>query len=69
MHAFSECDTTSAPFGKEKDSVWNMLKKGGKLREISERMNDPWAEQEQAGMASINTFVLLSCMEQRAVII
>ena len=59
VHTFSGCDTISAPFGKGKASVWNMLKKSDKLREISEIMNDPRAEQEQVGMASINPFVIM----------
>ena len=59
VHAFPGCDTTSTPFGKGKASVWNMLKKRGKLREISEIMNDPWVEQEQVGMANMNAFFIM----------
>ena len=36
-----------------------MLKKGDKLREVYEIMNDPLAEQEQVDMASINAFVIM----------
>lgn len=58
-HAFSGCDTTSAPFGKGKAMVWNTLKKSEKFREVSDIMNDVWAEQEQVGLASISAFITI----------
>ena len=59
VYAFSGCDTASTPFGKGKASVWNMLKKSDKLREISEIMNNPWVEQEQVGMTNMNAFFIM----------
>ena len=58
-HAMSGCDTTSAPYGKGKSSILNLLKKSDKLKEISDTMSDVWADKEEIGLASIATFMML----------
>ena len=58
-HAWSGCDTTSAPFGKGKSSVWNLIKKNELFREVSVVMSDVWVEKEDVSKASIAGFVIM----------
>ena len=58
-HAMSGCDTTSAPYGKGKSSILNLLKKSDALKEISATMSDVWADKEEIRLASIATFVMM----------
>lgn len=59
VHAVSGCDTTSAPFGKGKTTVLNLVKGSERLKEISDTMNDVWADQIEIKEASIRMFVRL----------
>ena len=59
IHAFSGCDTTSAPFGKGKTSFLYMLKKNEKLKQISEEMNGVSADRDAIGNAGIEAFRII----------
>jgi hypothetical protein len=59
IHAMSGCDTTSAPFGKGKISMLNLVKKSEELRNISTTMSDVRAEPEDIGKSSIRAFALM----------
>ena len=50
IHAWSGCDTVSAPFGKGKVSFLNLVKKSDELKDISTEMNNVWADQNDIGM-------------------
>lgn len=55
-HAWSGCDTVSAPFGKGKPSFWELLKKCEDVMDASLTMNDVWATQEEIEKATELTF-------------
>ena len=59
IHAMSGCDTTSAAFGKGKVGFLNLVKKSETLKDLSDTMNDVWADKNEIGMASITTFTLV----------
>ena len=59
IHAMSGCDTTSAPYGKGKISFVNLVNKSEMLKDISDTMNDVWADQAEIGIASIATFTMM----------
>eukprot|EP00794_Sanderia_malayensis_P012470 gene12470-13758_t len=59
IHAMSGCDTTSAPFGKGKSSFLNLVQKSEELREISDTMNNVWANQPEVGKAAVRAFTLM----------
>ena len=59
INAMSGCDTTSAPYGKGKISFMNLPHKSELLKDISDTMNDVWADQKEIGNTSIATFTLL----------
>ena len=59
IHAMSGCDTTSAPYGKGKISFMNLVNKSEMLKDISDTMNDVWADQAEIGIASIATFTMM----------
>ena len=55
----SGCDMTSAPFGKGKSSFLNSIMESGAQKDVSDKMNDVWADQEEIGQASIRAFILM----------
>ena len=57
IHGMTGCDTTSAPFGKDKKSFLNLLLKSKYLQELSIIMSDIWAEKQEIGDASIKAFI------------
>ena len=59
VHAFSGCDTTSAPFGRGKSSILTITKKNETMQTISDTMSDVWAEQEDVGKAAIKAFQII----------
>lgn len=59
IHAFSGCDTTSAPFGKGKSSLLSLTSKSKALQLVSETMSDVWAEPNEVGEAAIKAFQIL----------
>ena len=59
IHAMSGCDTTSAPHGKGKISLMNLLHKSEMMKDISDTMNDVWADQTEIGIASIAAFTMM----------
>ena len=59
IHAWSGCDTVSAPFGKGKASFTNLVKKSDALKEIAITMNDVWAEQDEIGQMAISVFKIM----------
>ena len=58
-HAFSGCDTTSAPFGKGKNSFLTLISKNKALQLVSDIMSDVWAEQNEIGEAAIKAFQIM----------
>ena len=59
IHAMSGCDTTSAPYGKGKINFVNLVNKSEMLKNISDTMNDVWADQAEIGIASITMFTMM----------
>ena len=59
IHAMSGCDTTSAPYGTGKISFMNLVHKSEMLKDISDTMNDVWADQAEIGIASIAMFTMM----------
>ena len=59
IHAFSGCDTSSAPFGRGKNSFLTLVMKNKTMQIVSDTMNDVWAEQEQVGEAAIKAFQII----------
>jgi len=59
IHAWSGCDTVSAPFGKGKASFLNLVKKSDELKQISITMNDIWAEQSEIGNLAVSVFEIM----------
>ena len=59
VHAMSGCDTTSAPFGKGKSSFLALLKKPDILQRLPDTTSGAWADQDEIGLASIETFVMM----------
>ena len=59
IHTMSSCDTTSGPYGKGKISFMNLVNKSEMLKDISDTMNDVWADQAEIGIASIATFTMM----------
>ena len=59
VHAFSGCDTTSAPFGKGKSSFLSLISKNETLQQISYTMSNVWAEQDEVGAAAIKAFQII----------
>ena len=45
-HAWTGCDTVSAPYGKGKQGFWDLLKNSEDLDDLSLTMNDVWAIRE-----------------------
>ena len=43
IHAFSGCDTSSAPFGKGNNSVLTLVMKNKTMQIVSDTMNNVWA--------------------------
>ena len=58
-HAFSGCDTTSAQFGKGKNSFLTLISKNKALQLVSDIMSDVWAEQNEIGEAAIKAFQIM----------
>lgn len=56
IHAWSGCDTVSAPFGKGKTSFFQMCEKSDELKDISISMSDIWADVEDIGNLSKDVF-------------
>ena len=54
IHTMSGCDTTSAPYEEGKISFMNLVNKSEMLKDISDTMNDVWADQAEIGIASIS---------------
>lgn len=46
-HAWTGCDTVSAPYGKGKPGFWDLLKNSEKLDDVYITMNDVWATREE----------------------
>ena len=59
IHAMSGWDITSAPYGKGKTSVMNLVNKSEMLKDISTTINDVWAYQAEIRIASIATFTTM----------
>lgn len=59
IHAFSGCDTTSAPFGKGKLNFLSLVTKNKELQIVSQIMNDVWAEKDKVGRAAIKAFQII----------
>ena len=55
----SGCDTASAPYGKGKISFMNLVNRSEMLKDISNTMNDVWADHAEIGIASIATFTMI----------
>ena len=56
LHAWSGCDTVSAPFGKGKASFLDILKKSDELKDIAKTMNDVLANQNEIGSLAQTVF-------------
>ena len=53
VHAWSGCDTVSAPYGKGKPSFLSQVTKNEELKDVSITvMNDAWIVPEEVGKAS-----------------
>ena len=59
IHAWSGCDTVSAPFGKGKVSFLNLVKKSDELKDISREMDNVWADHNDIGMLAESIFVTM----------
>lgn len=59
IHAWTGCDTVSAPFGKGKTSFLQLFAKSEELKDISTCMTDVWATVDDVGNQSIDTFRIL----------
>ena len=59
IHAWSGCDTVSAPFGKGKASFLQLCEKSEELKDISTSMTDVWAAVEDIGSLSKDVFRIL----------
>ena len=59
VHAWSGCDTMSAPFGRGKSNFLNIVKKSDELRNISDIMSHVWATTTEIGEAIIRVFRIL----------
>ena len=59
VHAFTGCDTTSAPFGKGRSSFLTLLKKNEAMQMVSDTMNDVWTGQEEVGTTAIKAFQII----------
>lgn len=59
IHAFSGCDTTSAPFGKGKHNFLSLIIKNKDMQIISEIMNDAWIGQGEVGRAAVKAFQII----------
>ena len=57
VHAWSGCDTVSAPYGKGKPTFLELCKKSKRLQEISTSMTDIWATVDEIGQNSTNSFM------------
>ena len=66
IHAFSGCDTTSAPFGRGKISFLTAAKTNKMLQGVSNTMNDVWATKEEIEEASIKAFQIIYSGNDRA---
>ena len=66
IHAFSGCDTTSAPFGRGKVRFLTAVKTNKMLQDVSDTMNDVWAGKEQIEEASIKAFQIIYSGNDRA---
>jgi len=58
IHAWSGCDTTSAAYGHGKTSLFKKLKESEEVRQISLKMSDVNATEQQIGRAGIRLFVI-----------
>ena len=59
IHAWTGCDTVSAPFGKGKTSFLQLFTKSKELKDISTCMKDVWATADDFGNQSIDAFRIL----------
>ena len=59
IHTMSGCDTTSAPYEEGRISFMNLVYKSEMLKDISDMMNDVWADQAEIGIAFIATFTMM----------
>ena len=66
VHAFSGCDTISAPFVREKISFLTAAKTNKMLQDVSDTMNDVWATKEEIEEASIKVFKIIYSGNDRA---
>ena len=70
VHAWSGCDTVSAPYGKGKLSFLNQVTKNELLKDVSvTTMNDAWAVQEDVGKASQTIFNIMYSGKERDTLI
>ena len=59
IHAFSGCDTTSAPYGRGKAGLLSLVSKNKELQLASETICDVWAEGKEVGEAAIQAFQII----------
>ena len=59
VHAWSGCDTVSAPFGKGKVGFLKLVEKNEELKEISQIMNNILADKTLMGALSIRIFEIM----------
>ena len=59
IHAWTGCNTVSAPFGKGKTSFLRLFTKSEELKDISTCMTDVWATADDVGNQLIDAFQIM----------